>query len=250
MTGKSWYFRRGEEEVGPFDLEELTKKLDSKEIDAETYVRSTVHPEWVHVKEVKELNVEYLDPHPLITKPEIESRDYPEEEQVKKWTRPWIRFWARMLDYSLLTYALFFLSGLFHIPFFIVSPMFLPFVGTFLWIFIEALLLSTWGRTPGKWLFRIFVHVEGGSRPTYAQALARSFGVWWMGMGAGLPIISLITMIVANVKLSNLGKASWDRLYSFDVEHKKIGFFRTFIAVLYFVFLFSFYVQLLAAAAH
>ena len=249
MTEKSWYYRRGEEELGPFALEEITKKIDTGEVDPETFVRSSNHPEWVHSKEVKELNVEFLDPHPPITKPESESRDYPHEEQQKKWTRPWIRFWARMLDYSFVTYLLVFLSNLLNIPLVFVSPMYFPFVGTFFWVFLEALLLSTWGSTPGKWLFRIYVHTDEGKKPTYRQALARAFGVWWMGLGAALPIISLITMIVANVKLSNLGKTSWDRIYNFEVEHKKIGFWRTFLGVLYFVFLFSFYVQMLAAIA-
>ncbi|MDX8431244.1 MAG: RDD family protein [Candidatus Algichlamydia australiensis] len=249
MTEKSWYYRRGEEEVGPFGLEELAKKLDEGEIDAETYVKSTTQPEWVHIKEVKELNIEFLDPHPPVTKPEIANRDYPEEERSKRWTRPWIRFWARMLDYSLISYFLFFLSGITQIPFALVAPMYIPFVGTLLWVFIEALFLSTWGRTPGKWLFRICIHMEGGGKPSYRQALARSFGVWWMGLGAALPIISIITMIVANVKLSNLGETSWDRLYNFEVEHKKIGFFRTFIAILYFVFLFSYSMQVMVALA-
>jgi len=60
----------------------------------------------------------------------------------------------------------------------------------FVWLFLEALLLSTWGTTPGKWLFKTWVADAMGNRLSFMDALSRSFSVWFMGLGFGLPIVS------------------------------------------------------------
>ena len=54
-------------------------------------------------------------------------------------------------------------------------------------------------------------------------------------MGAGLPIVSLITMIVAAVKLSNTGRTTWDRRNEFRIFHGKVGTIRTLVVILYFL---------------
>lgn len=54
-------------------------------------------------------------------------------------------------------------------------------------------------------------------------------------MGAGIPIVNLITMIVAAVKLNNTGTTSWDQRSGFKVSHGKVGALRTLIVILYFL---------------
>jgi|GEM_PF-1836910 len=245
MKESGWIYRVGDEEKGPFTLEEITHKLQEGEIDEETLVKGGGFVDWKHLKEVKELNVDFLDPHPPVKKPELEERDREKEETMKRWTRPWVRFWARMIDYSLFTLLLLAFFKVFNLYPYSVPIYIHPTLMTLVWVFVEAGLYTTWGTTPGKWFLATHVECEDGSRPTYCVGLARSFCVWWLGFGAALPVIAIITSIVANVKLSNNGITTWDKMYHYNVIHKKIGFIRTFATVVYFLLYASVFSELI-----
>ena len=81
----------------------------------------------------------------------------------------------------------------------------------FAWVFVEALLLSSFQTTPGKWLFKTKIALTSGSPINFSQALARSFKVWWRGFGTGFPIATMITMIIAHGRLTRNGITSWDK---------------------------------------
>lgn len=183
---------------------------------------------------------EFLDPHPPVTKPELEERDIEAEENQKKWTRPWVRFWARMIDYSLLYLLFWFILAIADISLGLAYPWLFPFFLTFIWVFIESLLLSTWGTTPGKWFLKTKLLKEKEEKITYRDALTRSLAVWFLGFGAGIPFVWIVTSIVANVKLSNSGKTTWDRNFHFEVRHKRIGYWRTFVTVIFFIIVLAF----------
>ncbi|MEX0962114.1 MAG: RDD family protein [Simkaniaceae bacterium] len=236
MNSDHWHYRKKEEEFGSFNLEEMRKKIDEGEINDETFVRHSQDPDWKQVKEIKELNIEFLDTTPPITKPELEEHNLKSEEREKKWTRPFIRFFARMMDYSLFYLLLWCFAYFFNQPLFLLHPLFFLTIITFIFVFIEALFFSIIGTTPGKWFLKTTVRKENGKKPSYREALARALSVWGLGFGGGLPIICIITGIVANIKLSNTGLTTWDRHYQFSVTHKRLGFFRTFLTVLYFIF--------------
>jgi uncharacterized RDD family membrane protein YckC len=107
----------------------------------------------------------------------------------------------------------------------------------FIWVFVEALLLSTWGTTPGKWLLGTWVADSMGNRLSFSYALSRSFSVWFMGLGFGLPLVSIITLIASYVKLTREGLTAWDRDGQFAVVHERIGAVRvTVVALLFLVF--------------
>jgi uncharacterized RDD family membrane protein YckC len=99
-----------------------------------------------------------------------------------------------------------------------------------IWTLFEAMMLSTIGTTPGKWLFGIHVMKNDGCRPNAEEALDRGFKLWWRGMGAGIWIISLITAFIAYKKLKTDGITSWDRDSGFIVRHEALDFGRFFIA--------------------
>jgi uncharacterized RDD family membrane protein YckC len=166
-------------------------------------------------------------------------------QKVVPQARPWVRYWARMFDILLFSVG----TGLLHSDF-------LPqaFSGTgsaeasfwirsetsswigflFIWTFVEALLLSTFGATPGKWLFKIRLIPPSGSAISYSTALSRSIKVWWRGLGIGFPIVSLITLIIAHGRLIDNGMTSWDREGDFLVAHETIGMMRIMLATLVF----------------
>ncbi|MFQ5730064.1 MAG: RDD family protein [Waddliaceae bacterium] len=67
--------------------------------------------------------------------------------------RPWVRFWARQLDYSFGGLILAVLDT-FLLE---VNDTAFPFIVIFAWVFVESWLLSAWGTTPGKFLLRVSV---------------------------------------------------------------------------------------------
>ena len=102
----------------------------------------------------------------------------------------------------------------------------------FAWVFVEALLLASFGSTPGKWLLNTRVIAQDGENPSFPKALRRSLGVWWRGLGLGLPLIGLITQISSYSKLKEDGITPWDRAAGLMVTHRKVGFPRMLFTLL------------------
>lgn len=94
---------------------------------------------------------------------------------------PWLRFIARFFDYSLFGTLLWILRtfALGHQPLGAYATL-LPFE-FFVWIPVEAYLLSTLGTTPGKFLLRIQVQPRKRKKLDFFSALRRSF---MFGFGA------------------------------------------------------------------
>lgn len=159
-----------------------------------------------------------------------------ETAPVVEQVRPWVRFWARMLD--VLSFSLIFglILGLIA-PQVLVKPndAALGIFAFFAWIFVEAVMLSTFQTTIGKWLFKTNISLNSGASISFSDAISRSFKVWWRGLGAGLPIVSLITMNVAHGRLTRNGRTSWDEDTCFSVTHERIGILRVLAAITFFL---------------
>lgn len=91
-----------------------------------------------------------------------------------------------------------------------------------LYIFGEAVLLSLFGNTPGKKLYRIRLNY-GGTKPTFRVALKRTFMVWSIGMGALIPVLSLYAFYMARKRLVRTGLMLWDAEGGFQVSHRPWG---------------------------
>jgi uncharacterized RDD family membrane protein YckC len=85
----------------------------------------------------------------------------------------------------------------------------------------EPLFLSNTGTTPGKWIMGMRVRRNGGERLSFARALNRFVRVWFIGMGAGVPLLTLITMLIARAKLAADGVTGWDERLDSVVHHRK-----------------------------
>lgn len=178
--------------------------------------------------------VSLLPPTPPITQPE--SKPITDVVSAPNQIRPWVRYWARMFDvYS------FSLVGGVILAF--IAPQFLErqneyalgMMLVFAWVFVEALLLSSFQTTPGKWLFKSSIALTSGAPINFSQALARSFKVWWRGFGTGFPIATMITMIIAHGRLTRNGITSWDKDDGFSVAHETIGVPRVLAAIAFFL---------------
>lgn len=148
---------------------------------------------------------------------------------VQNGVNPWLRFCARTFDYCLLAFIFVYLLSN------TITKNKLPFtiLMMFIWIFVETILLSTWGTTLGKWLFNIHVLNNEGRKPSFSQALKRSILVWFRGMGCCLPFIVLITHIVSYRLLKKNGVTSWDQDCYLNVEHTKLGIIKKIMCILF-----------------
>lgn len=137
---------------------------------------------------------------------------------------PWIRLWARCLD----TMAFSFIGGVIlsainpdlmeEMPGFFFGMLTLLF-----WVFIEPILLSTWGTTPGKWFLKTTLRNSSGRKLSFGNAISRSLSVWIKGLGMGFPIASLILLILAYKKLKKDSISAWDKKKGFIISHTKVG---------------------------
>lgn len=84
---------------------------------------------------------------------------------------------------------------------------------------IEAILLSTIGTTPGKWLFGIRITTNTGDKLTFGQALARALYVSLNGMGLGVPVVASIMQLLAYQRLTKAGATRWDASGGYIVSH-------------------------------
>lgn len=144
---------------------------------------------------------------------------------------PWIRCLARFFDYALFFLLLLFTRKLFHgqLPFGKYEPL-IPFE-FFVWIPIEALLLSTWGTTPGKFLLKTRLKAGKKEKLDFTTALRRSFSVWFRGLGMGIIGLNFFCLMIAYNKLKVLQITSWDRDDHIKVTHYPIGRWRIYFAV-------------------
>lgn len=146
--------------------------------------------------------------------------------------QPWVRYWARVFDICIMGLFLVLTLGVAAAIFDFDLDGLLATAGRgqgiliLSWMPVEAVLMSTLGTTPGKWLCRIRVVPLFGDKPDFEAAFVRSAKVWFRGLGLGLPIISIVAQIVAYNKLKNTGQTSWDAEGNFTIEHGEIGPFR------------------------
>jgi hypothetical protein len=139
--------------------------------------------------------------------------------------RPWHRLAARMFDYAiwglLLALLLSQLRALGVIPeltaHWLAHPLIAPTLITFSFVPIEALLLTSVGTTPGKWLFGVYVqfsisdaYARRDTRTQLVRALARAGLVWVEGVGCGFPLLAPVLIAIAHERLIVRQETGWD----------------------------------------
>lgn len=161
---------------------------------------------------------------------------------------PWVRYGARLID----TWT--FLG----LPLYLSLPRFAPGVAEdplgrdlaysfalLVYTLVEAVLLATWGTTPGKWVLNMRVTDEHGRPLPFGRAWRRAFTVYWRGMGAGLRLFMLIGQFVGYKALEKTGTTAWDQQTQAMVVHGPVGKVRTIAAL---VILFGPYVYMIAGS--
>lgn len=224
-----WFYSVSEERKGPVSGEGLRKLLETREIPLASSLWKEGMTDWVPASSIAELQPSPYASPALVTVPDIHSGDMPEGSQI----RPWVRFFARLLDVYLFCTILEFIQPLLVSEVLETSWIWFGMILILGFCFVEAFLLSVFGTTPFKALLNVRVRKTDGSNPTYLQALHRSFRVFVFGLGCWFPIVMLFTLINSYQLLTNRGTTNWDSAVRFTVSHRKIAFWRWLIVALF-----------------
>ena len=183
---------------------------------------------------------------PRVNEPEQKTARHETLAQVDGFTpsgpqiRPWVRYFARTMDYLLFIICVFFvlyvISEELGDTIAMLPELILVFIISLTFIPVEAFLLSNWGYTPFKALFNIRVRNADGSKLDFGQAATRSLKVFYKGEGCGIPLINLVTLIMSYNRLKKQAATAWDSEGNFRVEHKELSAGRIAVAIGFAIF--------------
>lgn len=156
---------------------------------------------------------------------------------------PWRRYWARLIDITVGMFLVAVMTGAIRPsliaqlnatvgPKWVVLLLLLPFGLTF-----DAIIYWAMGNTPGKAIAGIKVLAQDGSRLLGAPAyLGRNFGVYVFGLGLGLPLVNLFTLIYGYRRAAAGEVSTWDRFAGSRVYALADDELRTWLAAGIYVF--------------
>jgi uncharacterized RDD family membrane protein YckC len=176
-----------------------------------------------------------VEPLPFIVAP---APALPKSGWTDRKAHPWRRYWARMLDVSVIGFVTWAVIGfvvgvvapepgkaffaIFKQP--IVGPLLDGLLTLVVAIPGTALLLGLTGGTPGKWLFGVKIVRPDGRPIGVAAALWREIQVWFRGLGMGIPLVALFTVFGGYSWLKDDGYAPWDKPRQRVALHRPAGF--------------------------
>ena len=137
---------------------------------------------------------------------------------------PWRRFFARWLDLFLYGF-LWSAFGTMVLRFQAPDGLFFTLLGSYLnygtMLVVEPLLLSTWGYTPGKWIFGLQVRDTYGGKIYWSTAMARTWQVFAKGEGFGIPIYNLYRYYKSYRACVDCETLPWDEESSYAIKDAK-----------------------------
>jgi len=139
---------------------------------------------------------------------------------------PWRRYFARSLD--LLLYSLLwsmFLAFVFHVNLSNRGGLGIlldTVVVLLLLIFLEPLLLSRFGTTPGKVIFGLRLQKPNGERLSYGEGLQRTWGVLGCGMGFCIPVYNLVRLWKSYDLCTRQQEQPWDAHLRYCIKDTKV----------------------------
>lgn len=250
MEGR-WYYLESETATGPFSLATLRELGDAGLIGSATYVWREGDPSWILFQDA----LAALGSPPSLPAANFVSSSATAQDSTtvvdlgslspapSSWSTspvsPWRRYGARMIDTHIHGMVGMFILGF---TWYSIAPLsadkfFALFEGPqgiaidFILTLLAAALVGGFvvgatGTSLGKSIFGIKVLSEDLRAIGITAGLAREFRVWVAGLGFGIPIVSLFTMIAAYGRLNTEGKTSWDA-GRHVVQYRRKGAFQT-----------------------
>jgi len=240
-----WYVRRGGNQSGPIDDVALRQMAAHGEINTETLLWCPGAEGWRKAIEIPGLITPPDLPGdtiaPVRTAADAVSlpANLQSEAIVAQLARPWPRYWARSFDVFLWTILLAIIFAAVSPKAFdavsgegkgqVLSVLLLPFA-----MLLDAIIYSALQNTPGKWLSGIRVLSIRGEQVPFRQYLIRNFKVYLRGLGAGIGIVALFTLLSSYRKADKNQLISWDTELETRAFQLRSGWWRPYtVAILY-----------------
>ncbi len=235
-----WYYFQGKQRVGPVSPQDVQDLLTGGDLPPDAMIRQNdERAEWnpaysfgvFDIPEGRRLspsqalgNGSVFQPYPA---PAAMSDLWAAGEQ----SRPWVRYWAKMFDMNYfqvvwLAFLTFFAPGQTTVS--IMDFMWAALAGFFPFLVFEAMFLSMFGTTPGKWVLNVRVRTSAGTKLTFMDAFGRGLWLWLLGFGLGIPLFTLIGHLMSYSRLKQQGTTGWDERGGFQVLHRPVSTLRTF----------------------
>jgi len=232
-----YYYRDSIHYVGPFEEKKLIELHSKGIINGQSLIRSAESDAWFEYSKLSRStsnpNMPLDRMEPIFTvNPLAESYSQPtfHAESTETITQvdstwvlspaaPWRRYFARVFDLTvfgviawfLIGYAWYSIAPLQADNFFNqLNPTFDAILTIFLGSLVSGLVLGFVGTTPGKSIFGVRVKTLKGQSIGLSNGIARDFTIFIKGLGLGLPLISLITLILSYQQLKKRNVMSWD----------------------------------------
>ncbi len=217
------FIHKNQQQTGPFSQDDIYAMLDRREITPQDLAWTEGLPDWQPLskllpQQAKSAASPPPPPPVAVSVPQV---------------RPWVRYWARIIDIQLFSLCCTVAIGIIAPSIWMSANYTMWGIGfLFAWCFIEPIFLLKWGAAPGKALLRVSVRHQDGSLLHYFAGLGRSVDVWFRGLGIGFPLVGFFTLLVAYNTLTKHGVASWDKSSNTRVTHQLIGPLRVIAAIL------------------
>ena len=202
-----WYLEIEGAQNGPFSHEDVVKKIVDGSLTRKSLIWKSGTEKWMQLDQVSEFS-DQLNEHmpPVITPPPL-----PTIHKVPS-GYAWRRFFAKLIDVTFASVLALILALVLPIDG-VKGLMIFVFLATAsIWLMFEcALNLKTLGRV------MLGIHVN--KIDENASLVQRSIVVATVGMGLEVPLVSLITKVIAYISYRKTGTTYWDR-DKFVVEFK------------------------------
>lgn len=228
----AWWYATGGTRKGPVGFDFIREKVLRGEILPRDLVWKEGMAVWLPISDVSDLK-------PIIQALPPELPKTIEPPPLPSTAGPWRRFFARSIDFWVITQPVVFLMVLGGLQ---VSSGFASWlqkpdsalvIGLFaipLVLAVEAILFWMFGSTVGKSLLGISVRTESSRQLTLAESFQRQMGVYVYGLGAGVPLVNLATMLRQYRRLKSGLQASYDE-NRFVVTAVRLGVLRYVLVV-------------------
>ena len=221
------WIRGDGQEVRVSDRCEMLAMILSGDIGERDFVRISPDGSWIRAGEVMETLVSGLDrddpsrssgsedrgPKPGGAEPQSP----PPYDPAPPWTpkeAPWRRYFARIFDFVLGGMAVAVTLGLLFPAVWNAGSFegWVAVLGVLVGFpVLDAVCLSKWQTSPGKWLLSVRTVRPDGRRLTYGAALGRAYGVMVSGMWFGIPILAIIPLARAHLRASRGEAQPWEK---------------------------------------
>lgn len=163
-----------------------------------------------------------------------------EAETLRPAAGLWSRFWARNFDLMIFGVVVRLALAPVFPDIFWATSFWGGLIEAILWLplalVLDALVMASFGTTPGKALWGLSVRSATGARLSLPAIVKRNFGFWLYGFGAGIPLLGIVTLALNYWQGRKGLPARWDRGAGHQVRQKPIGWLRRIAAFLALVF--------------